>query len=152
MFEYTKITANSSAHADIPSLNRSYICIQLMRQMLQNESIQPLPELTLDVDKGITPDICVYPKTALRPNFFEDVLRVKDMPLLAVEVIASGQSIQNLLEKSKQLVKAGVQTVWIVEPYGHSIFVIDKKGKHLFHEDVVESQGVKVDFAKVFAV
>jgi hypothetical protein len=39
----------------------------------------------------------------------------------------------------------------VVEPYGRSIFVISDRSKRLFHEEVVESNGVRVDFAKVFS-
>ena len=134
----------------MPSLNHSYICAQVMRQLLQDNSIQPLPELTLDIDNGLTPDISVFKKEKIQPNFFEDILKVKDLPLLAIEIISSSQSIQAIFEKSKVLVNAGVKTVWTIEPYGRSIFVVNKEGKELFHEEAVESEGVKVDFTKVF--
>ena len=134
----------------MPSLNHSYICAQLMRQLLLDGSIQPLPELTLDIDNGLTPDISVYAKEKIRPDFFEDVLKVKEMPMLAIEVISSSQNIQTLLDKSMLLVNAGVEAVWTVEPYGRSVFVVSKAGKRLFHEEWVESGGIKVDFKQVF--
>ena len=147
MLENTQTTEKAEA---MPSLNHSYICAQVMRQLLQDDSIQPLPELTLDIDNGLTPDISIFKKEIIQPNFFEDVLKVKEMPVLAIEVISSSQNIQAILEKSKLLVNSGVRTFWTVEPYGRSIFVISSKGKQLFHEDVIESEGVKVDFKKVF--
>jgi len=149
MLENTQIIAKPVEK--MPSLNHSYICAQVMRQLLQDDSIQPLPELTLDIDNGLTPDISVFKKERIQPNFFEDILKVKDLPILAIEVISSSQSIQLILEKSKLLVNSGVKTVWTVEPYGRSIFVINKEGKKLFHEDIVESEGIKVDFTRVFA-
>ena len=88
---------------EMPSLNHSYICAQMMRQLLQDEKIQPLPELTLDIENGLTPDISVFPKEQIQPNFFEDVLKVKQPPILAIEVISSSQSIQAILEKAKLL-------------------------------------------------
>ena len=135
---------------EMPSLNHSYICSQIMRQLLQDDTIQPLPELTLAVENGLTPDISVFPKEQIRPNFFEDVLKVERLPALAIEVISSSQSIQSILEKAKLLVQSGVKTMWIVEPYGRSIFVVDQAGKQLFHEEPVTSEGIRVDFAKVF--
>lgn len=149
MLENTQIIAEPVE--EMPSLNHSYICAQVMRQLLQDDSIQPLPELTLDIDNGLTPDISVFKKEKIQPNFFEDILKVKDLPILAIEIISSSQSIQSILEKSKLLVNSGVKTVWTVEPYGRSIFVINKEGKKLFHEDIVESEGIKVDFTRVFA-
>jgi len=147
MFENTQ-----NETENMPSLNHSYICSQLMRQLLQDERLQLLPELTLDIDKGLTPDILVYEKDKIQPNFFEDVLKVKELPVLAIEVISSIQSIQSLLEKSKVLVNSGIKTVWAVEPYGRSIFVMNNQSKQLFHEEIVESEGIKVDFSQVFKI
>lgn len=148
MFEDHRI-ADPQAET-MPSLNHSYICAQLMRQLLQDDSIQPLPELTLDIDNGITPGISVYAREKIRPDFFEDIPKIKEMPALAIEVISSSQSVQSILEKSRQLVNAGVKTVWTVEPYGRSVFVVSKEGKRLFHEEWVESDGIRVDFSLVF--
>ena len=135
---------------EMPSLNHSYICAQIMRQLLLNDTIQPLPELTLAIENGLTPDISIFPKEQIQPNFFEDVLKVERLPLLAIEVISSSQSIQAILEKAKLLVKSGVKTVWIIEPYGRSIFVLDGAAQRLFHEEMVSSEGIQVDFAQVF--
>ncbi|MBF0100225.1 MAG: Uma2 family endonuclease [Desulfobacterales bacterium] len=135
----------------MPSLNHSYICAQLMRQLLQNETIQPLPELTLDIENGMTPDISIFPKEKIRPDFFEDILKVKELPILAIEVVSPTQSIHTIIEKSKQMVNFGVKTVWTIEPCGRSIVVINKQGKQLFHGELVESEGIKVDFSKVFS-
>ena len=150
MFENTQTVVEHQVQA-MPSLNHSYICAQIMRQLLKDESLQPLPELTLDIEKGLTPDISVFRKEQIKPNFFEDILRMKELPVLAVEVISSSQSIQELLEKAKVLVKAGVATVWTVEPYGRSIFAVSSTEQKLFHEELVAAEGISVDFAKVFA-
>ena len=150
MLEDTQVLTQEQVE-EIPSLNHSYICVQVMRQLLQDDKIQPLPELTLDVENGLTPDISVFPKEQIHPNFFEDVFKVQQLPVLAIKVISSSQSIQAILEKAKLLVKAGVKTVWVVEPYGRSIFVISNKGKELFHEEEIGSEGIKVDFSKVFS-
>jgi Uma2 family endonuclease len=136
---------------EMPSLNHSYVCAQVMKQLLHNEEIQPLPELTLDIDKGATPDISIFPRANVQPNFFEDVLKIQQLPFLAIEVVSSSQSVQEMLAKANALIAAGVKTVWVVEPYGRSIFVISDRSKRLFHEEVVESNGVRVDFAKVFS-
>ena len=150
MLENTYILEQKQEEEDMPSLNHSYLCAQIMRQLLENEKIQPLPELTLDIEKGLTPDISVFPKEQIQPNFFEDVLKVQQMPILAIEVVSSSQSIHTILEKADLLVQAGVKTVWTVEPYGRSVFVISLNGKELFHEELVTSEGIQVDFAKVF--
>jgi Uma2 family endonuclease len=135
---------------EMPSLNHSYIGLQAILQLNQNPAIVPLPELTLDIDKGLTPDISVYPKEKVKPNFFLDITKYPEMPSLAVEIISSSQNIQDLLNKAKTLVQHGVKAVWTVEPFTNTVFVTDKDGEKRFHNDVVESEGITVDFRQIF--
>jgi len=151
MLEQTD-TVYKKPEEEMPSLNHSYVCAQLMRQLLQNEKIQPLPELTLDIGNGMTPDISVFPKEKIRPDFFEDILKIKELPFLSIEVVSPTQTVHFLIETSVQMVNSGINTVWIVEPCGKSIFVIDRQGKKLFHGESVESEGIVVDFSKVFSI
>ena len=134
----------------MPSLNHSYICLQITKQLLLNETIEPLPELTLDIANGLTPDICVFPKNLIQPNFFHDVSKFQEKPLVAIEVISASQTIQEMLAKATVLIQGGVKSVWTVEPHSHSVFVTTATQETLFHRELVESEGIKVDFAKVF--
>jgi Uma2 family endonuclease len=132
------------------SLNRSFICAEIIEQLLENKEIKALPELTLDIDKGITPDICVYPKSQIKPNFRRDVTKFPVMPILAIEIISASQNIQDLLIKADTLVAHGVKTVWTVEPFTNTIFVTTKNGEEKFTNQEIESEGIKVDFKKIF--
>ena len=134
----------------MPSLNHSYICIEVIKQLLEHNNIQPLPKLTLDRDNGLTPDISVFLKKQIKPDFLRDIVKFKEMPLIAIEIISPGQNIQDILEKANSSVKAGVKAVWTIEPYGKTIFVTTERGDNIFHEEVVETEGIKVDFSKVF--
>ena len=142
--------SDNKEEKEMPSLNHSYICAQLMRQLLQNDTIQPLPELTLDIENGLTPDISVFPKEKIRPNFLRDIVRFKEMPLLAVEVLSASQNVQDLLDKASVLVSSGVKAVWTVEPYGRTIFITTANGEKFQHDPNVESEGIRVDFREVF--
>src|SRR5688500_15409739 len=102
------------------------------------------------MEKGITPDLSVYPKGTLKPNFLQDVVRYPVMPILAIEVISASQNIQDLLEKARKLVNFGAKAVWTIEPFGRTIFVTTDKGEEIFHNQTVESEGIKVDFKKIF--
>ena len=135
---------------EMPSLNHSYICLQILRQLLQNENVEPLPELTLDIANGLTPDISIFPKEQIHPNFFRDVSKFQQMPVLAIEVISSSQTIEELLEKAAQLIQAGVKVVWTIEPHSRSVFVTTSSEEKLFHDGIVENEEIQVDFAKVF--
>lgn len=137
---------------EMPTLNHSYICSQIMRQLLPNEQIEVLPELTLAIGNGLTPDISVYPKEEIKPNFWEDITRFEKPPMLAIEVISPSQNIQDLLEKARLLTSSGAKTVWTIEPFSHSIWVTTEGGTRLFHNTTIESDGIKVDFQKIFDV
>lgn len=135
---------------EMPTLNQSYVCSQIMRQLLPNEQIEVLPELTLAIGNGLTPDISVYPKGEIKPNFWSDITRFEKPPLVAIEIISPTQNIQDLLEKAKVLVQSGAKAVWTIEPFSYSIWVTTEKETRLFHNTIVESEGIKVDFQKIF--
>ena len=137
---------NDRQDEEMPSLNHSYICLQILRQLLQNEKV----ELTLDIANGLTPDISIFPKEQIHPNFFRDVPKFQQMPVLAIEVISSSQTIEELLEKAAQLIQAGVKVVWTIEPHSRSVFVTTPSEEKLFHDGIVENEEIQVDFAKVF--
>jgi Uma2 family endonuclease len=132
------------------SLNHSYICLQITKQLLLNEMIEPLPELTLAIGNGLTPAISVFPKNQIQPNFFHDISKFSQSPLLAIEVISASQTFQEMLAKALLLIQGGIQTVWTVEPHSQSVFVTTATQEALFHREVVESEGITVDFSNVF--
>ena len=136
---------------DMPSLNHSYICSRVLRQLFADDSIEALTELTLDIDKGLTPDICVYPKDSIDPNFSRDITKLSQLPTIAIEVISANQNIQIILEKSERMVQAGISAVWAIEPYTRAIFVITQSGEEILYNQTVESENIKVDFKKIFA-
>ncbi len=49
---------NDKQDEEMPSLNHSYICLQILRQLFQNEKVEPLPGLTLSEEK-LFPDSIV---------------------------------------------------------------------------------------------
>jgi Uma2 family endonuclease len=135
---------------EMPSFNHSVICADIAEQIYENKRMKALPELTLDIGKGITPDLCVYERDKLKPNFWRDITRYPTMPILAIEVISASQNIQDLLIKAETLVAHGVKAVWTIEPFTNTIFVTTKNGEEKFTNQAVESEGIKVDFRKIF--
>jgi Uma2 family endonuclease len=73
------------------------------------------------------------------------------MPILAIEVISANQNIQDLIDKSKISIDSGVKAVWIIEPFTNVVFVTTKDGVKRFYNQEVESEGIKVDFRKIFS-
>ena len=119
-------------------------------QLNQNPAIIPLPNLTLDIDEGLTLDISVYPKEMVKPNFFRDIARFPEMPIIAIEIVSASQNIEDLIVKAQTLVDNGIKAVWTVEPFTNTVFVTDKTGEKRFHNEVVESEGIQVDFRQIF--
>jgi len=141
----------STTNQSMPSLNHSFLCLKILQALLQNESILPLPELTLEIANGLTPGISVFLKQTINPNFFEDVTRFPEKPLLAIEIISTSQTIQEMLNKAKLLVSEGVKTVWTVEPFSQTVFVTNQTGESRFHLEIVRCGDIEVDFSQVFS-
>ena len=135
---------------EMPSFNHSIICNRLLKQLFTNEKIEALPELTLSIEKDITPDISIYPKEKVAPDFMQDYAKYPEMPILAIEVISASQNIQDLVEKSKMLVANNIKTVWTIEPFTNTVFVTTKAGIQKFTAQEIESDGIKVDFNRIF--
>ncbi len=132
------------------SFNHSYICNRLLQQLFSNDKIEALPELTLNIEKGLTPDISIYPKEQVTPDFLNDYAKYPEMPVVAIEVISASQNIQDLLEKSKVLVNNNIKAVWTIEPFTNTIFVTTPSGIQKFPSQIIESEGIQVDFKKIF--
>ena len=148
----TEEVFNADSGEDMPTLNHSNLCADIMEQIWETRTFKPLPELTLDIGKGITPDISVYLRERMKPDYWHDVVRYSEMPLLAIEVVSPSQGVQGLVEKAEMLLANGVKAVWVVEPVTKSIVVATAQGKQALQNQAVESEGIKVDFRKIFGV
>ena len=79
-------------------------------------------ELTLELgNRQLTPDISVYRE--MEVDFIEDVLRMTDPPLLAIEIASPTQGIQDLVDKARALLDNGVDSCWLVQPQLKTITV-----------------------------
>ena len=76
---------------EMPSFNHSIICADIAEQIYENKQMKALPELTVDIGNSITPDLSVYERDKIKPNFRRDVTRYGEMPILAIEVISASQ-------------------------------------------------------------
>jgi Uma2 family endonuclease len=73
-------------------------------------------ELSLDLTSGrATPDICLYEASPI--DFDRDEIRVKEAPLLAIEILSPRQTIDDIKDKFARIYNpAGVKSVWLVIP------------------------------------
>lgn len=148
--ETEEIVEEGTEEREMPSFNHSFICAEIIEQIAKNKALKALPGLTLNIGNGLTPDVSIYRRDEIKPNFLRDFPKYPAMPIVAVEVISASQNIQDLLEKAQVLIASGVKAVWTIEPFSNSIFVTTTDGEEVFHNQRVESEGVTVDFRKIF--
>ena len=100
----------------VPSRNHGYVQALITGAILRyRDEYTPFGELTLQLDDlKVTPDLCVYPK--MEVNFQEDEVRMTEPPLLAVEIVSPTQSTQDVVDKITDMLDAGVQSCWLVQP------------------------------------
>jgi len=133
-----------------PSLNHSYLCKRIIIELEKTEQWEAWPELTLDIEAGIIPDIAVYERGALHPNFHEDTMKCAILPKLVIEIISPSQSIHDLMGKAEKFLQAGIPTVWTIEPYGKIIYVSQQGSRNVELAGPVNSEGVSLDFSRIF--
>ncbi len=109
-------------------------------------------ELSLELDgwRG-TPDICVYPHMEIDP--LNDKVRMTEPPLIAVEIISPSQSQQDLVDKIRAMLDAGVQSCWLVQPALRTITVFaGAERPETFTRGTLAdpATGIEVDLAEVF--
>ena len=100
----------------MPSLNHSMVELRLAVAFAAFTDFSVLPELTLELPEGqrLTPDISVYPR--IPPDWRHDVIRMKVMPKLAVEIPSPTQGFQEIEDKLDLYFAHGVESVWVVQP------------------------------------
>jgi len=113
----------------LPSRNHGYLQALITGELLRyRDEFTPFGELTLQLgDLRVTPDICLYSKMDV--NLQEDVVRMTDPPLLAVEIASPSQSTQDVVDKINDMLNAGVESCWLVQPAMETITVYTADSK-----------------------
>ena len=129
----------------------------------QTGQYTPVSELTLDVSgidvsqfglhskEEIKPDICVYPRRGLsRP---QDILKMNDMPLLAIEIVSPRQGLYDLINKFRVYFVLGVQSCWLVEPTINAVSVystIEHWETYTRGEVIDEKLNLRIPISRIF--
>jgi len=113
----------------LPSLNHGHIQFLLSGALhAYRDDFTIASELTIEMENlRVTPDLCVYPK--LEVNLQEDVVRMEDPPLLAVEIVSPSQSTQEVVDKITDMLDAGVRSCWLVQPAMETITIYTEDDK-----------------------
>lgn len=107
----------------LPSLNHGQIQFLLSGALLPyRDDFTIASELTLELgDEWITPDLCVYPKLDI--DYQQDVVRMTEPPLLAIEIVSPTQSTQEVVDRINDMLEAGVESCWLVQPATETITI-----------------------------
>ena len=115
------------------SLNHSIVQAQITGILVSDARFTIMVELSLDISKvdltqfglkakeELKPDICLYPNSIWLQR--RDVLKMADMPLLAIEVISPKQGIEDILAKFDAYFALGIKSCWLVTPALEAITV-----------------------------
>lgn len=146
---------------DMGSHNHSAIQVNVAFLLKRLGAYSVYTELSLDVSRldrqkfqvkdEIKPDVCIYPKRSLSRPF--DILRMSEMPLLAIEILSPKQGTQDILEKFAVYFALGVQSCWLIDPITAIVAVYSALDQHKIftaNEVIDDTVGVRVPFAEIF--
>ncbi|EDN65533.1 protein containing DUF820 [Beggiatoa sp. PS] len=126
----------------MPSKNHSLITGRITGLLFNDERFAVMPELSLDTSQielsqfnlkakdELIPDICVYDSNAIEFIDVEDVSKVADMPLLAIEVLSPQQAMNEIINKFKAYFAIGIKSCWLVMPAIKSITIYSKPDQY----------------------
>jgi len=155
---------------EVGSLNHSTVKINLggllkfkcdkklavMSELSLDISQYDLSEYALGVKEELKPDICAYLKRPIIPKGQNDLVKVSQMPDLAIEILSPRQAIDYLIRKINAYFELGVKSCWLVIPSLDEVRVFSQPrtyksfdlNSHLIVDEVME---ISVPLANVFA-
>jgi len=162
-----EILENEELH--MPSFKHSRIQTNLTVLLGNEERFETFVELSLDIGNmdlsrfrikakdELIPDICVYMES--QPFFDEDVdddlLKVPQIPDLAIEILSPSQSVSFLVRKIKAFLALGVKSCWLVMPSVEVINVYSPNHKQTFDmndtEIVDKIMNIHLPIQKIFS-
>lgn len=107
------------------------------------------PDLLFGVD-------VVYVSADVIARQTEEITIIDGVPVLAVEILSPNDTIESIHEKITDYLKAGIQVIWIIDPYLRTVEVFrQEEGPTLFNDQQeliggTELPGFRVAVAKLF--
>jgi len=148
------------------SFNHSLLQAKLASLFFSLKQFKSAIKLSLDVSKlgelsplnaseALEPDVCVYPNT-ITPDYESNILKMSEMPLLAIEILSPKQSLEELLDKFKIYFALGIKSCWLVIPPLESVTVYssDNRSKSFampFCQEVFDDiLNIKIPLMEIF--
>ncbi len=149
---------------DMGSFNHGYIQMRLGIMLDRYGQYTPVSELSLDIGgvdlsaydvqrkQEVKPDIAIYPRRGLsRPR---DILRMREMPLLAIEILSPRQGTYDILEKFRLYFDLGIRSCWLVDPALETVTVYQSMENYRTFsggEVLDESTGIRLPIEDIFS-
>ena len=104
-----------------PSYHHAYITVNLSAIFHDLKKYSVFSDLTLQIgEKDYISDICLYPKRKIS-YIAGDIIRMTEMPLLAVEILSPSQGTQEIIDKFGVYFGADIKSCWLVVPILRSV-------------------------------
>lgn len=136
-----------------PSYHHAYLSSNLIVALSRLKNYSIFSELTLQIDgKDYTPDICLYPKKHINLAS-RDILKMTEMPLLAIEVLSPTQGTLEIVDKFAAYFSAGIKSCWLVIPPAQTIVVYSsmEQMKTFNHGELVDDAvSIQLPIAAIF--
>jgi len=142
---------HSSAQANLAFLLKRLGKYSVLTDLSLDISKVDISKFDISTKEEIKPDVCIYPKRKM--NLLDDILRMSEMPLLAIEVLSPKQGVYDILEKFKLYFALGVQSCWLVIPNTRTVVVYSAPdGFATFGtgEVIDESLGIQIPIEEIF--
>jgi Uma2 family endonuclease len=132
-YSQTLVVEDAEEDSDVASWNHGWIKLQLGKTfLLDTPEYVPNLELSLDISKvdlsewdihldekrELKPDVCLYPVSKYPRGLRKpvDILRMTDMPVLAIEILSPKQGIYDIKQKFQAYFALGIPSCWLVQP------------------------------------
>jgi len=90
--------------------------LAVMTKLSLDISQHDLSEYQLGIKDELKPDVCAYLNAPVVPDKETDLLKVSQMPDLAIEILSPRQAVTYLIRKINAYFAAGVRSCWLVIP------------------------------------
>jgi Uma2 family endonuclease len=122
------LIANHREERVLPSFNHGYFQLSIGIALRQQENFSVVSASSIEINgKEYIPDISVYPKRKV--DRLHDVVKMTDMPLLAIEIISPNQGTLELMNKFDVYFEGGIKSCWLVDPLPGSVMVLNSPNK-----------------------
>jgi Uma2 family endonuclease len=142
---------HSSAQANLAFLLKRIGKYSVLTDLSLDISTVDISQFDISTKEEVKPDVCIYPKRKM--NLLDDILRMSEMPLLAIEVLSPKQGVYDILEKFKLYFALGVQSCWLVIPNTRTVVVYATPSSFATFgtgEVIDEALGIQIPVEEIF--